>query len=124
MKKFFDPYELAPSITDNLSNLEYVAKQYEVITNSAGVFNVSSFRGEKLHVIQDCAYGFRLAKEAYIGYITPSGGDISRRFKILELAALSAWRDQHAEEILMDISTEIQLLKRELSQFRGQITPL
>lgn len=124
MKKFFDPYELAPSIADNLSNLEYVAKEYEKITNSPGVFNISNFRDEKLHIIQDCAYGFRLAKEAYIGYITPSGGDISRRFKILELAALSAFRDSNAQDILQDIATEIELLKRELFQFRNQITPL
>lgn len=124
MKKFFDPYELAPSINDNLSNLEYVAMEYEKITNNPGVFNISDFRGEKLHLIQNCAYGFRLAKEAYIGYITPSGGDISCRFKILELAALSAFREPHAQDVLRNIATEIELLKRELFQFRDQITPL
>lgn len=124
MKKFFDPLELATSIADNLINLEYVAKEYEKITNNRGVFSISPFVGEKLHVIQDCAYGFRLAKEAYIGYITPSGGDISKRFKILECAALSAFRDPHAEDILRDIACEIQLLKRELANFRNQIDPL
>src|SRR5690606_2951099 len=111
----FDPFELAPSIADNLSNLEYVAKEYEKTTNNRGVFNIQHFRDEKLHVIQDCAYGFRLANEAYIGYVTPSGGDISRRFKILELAALSAFRDPHAEEVLRDIALEIEILKRELA---------
>ncbi len=124
MKKFFDPFELAPSIADNLSNLESVAKEYEAITNNQGVFNIEHFRHEELHVIQDCAYGFRLAKEAYIGYITPSGGDISKRFKILELAALSAFRDPHAQGVLIDIAGEIGLLKRELAQFRNQINPL
>lgn len=67
MKKFFDPYELAPSINDNLSNLEYVAMEYEKITNNPVVFNISDFRGEKLHLIQNCAYGFRLAAGGAIG---------------------------------------------------------
>ena len=124
MKKFFDPFEAAPSISDNLSTLEYVAKQYEETTNNRGVFNIQNFRSEKLHIIQDCAYGFRLAKEAYIGYVTPSGGSISKRFKLLELAALSAFRDPHAEDVLRDIDYEIQLLKRELAQFRNHINPL
>lgn len=124
MKKFLDPYELAPSIADNLSNLEYVAKDYEAITNNRGVFNISAFIDKKLHIIQDCAYGFRLAKDAYIGYITPSGGDISMRFKILELAALSAWRYPDAAERLKVIAAEMQLLKKELHEFRAMITPL
>lgn len=124
MKKYFDPLERAPSIADNLSNLEYVAKDYEKTSGSFGVFSITPFLGEKLNVIQDCAYGFRLAKEAYIGYVTPSGGDISKRFKILELAALSAFRDPHAEDVLRDIAYEIQLLKRELANFRNQIDPI
>ena len=124
MKKFLDQFDLEPLIIDNLSNLEYVAKEYEAVTNNRGMFNVSDFRDEKLHVIQDCAYGFRLAKEAHIGYITPSCGDISRRFKILELAALSAFRDPKSVDLLREIAAEISILKKELSEFRNQIVPL
>lgn len=124
MRKFFDPLELSTLMADNLSNLEYVAEEYETITNSRCVFNISAFRDEKLQVIQDCAFGFRLAKDAYIGYITPSGGDISKRFKILELAALSAWRYPNAAEHLKYIAAEMRLLKKELHEFRTMITPL
>lgn len=120
-----DPYlSLNKSHADALRRLENSAREYEKTTNNQGVFSREQFWNKPVEHILNCDYGFVLAKRAYIGHVTPAPGDIPMRFKILELAALSAFRDNNAEYILKDIDAELWILEKELFDAKSKINTL